>query len=158
MGKYLLRRLVIGIPVLLLITLLDFVFINLAPGDPVQAMINPDRTPPGSVAYEEQLKALGLDQPLPIRYVRWLEMISGNLGYSYMTHRPVTQIIGERLWNTFKLAGTSLLFAWIVAVPIGILAAVKQYSWFDYAQERSRSFGSPSRPSSLACWRSISSH
>jgi peptide/nickel transport system permease protein len=135
MGAYILRRMATAIPVLVLITLMDFVLINLAPGDPVLAMIDPNRTPPGSAAYEDRKRQLGLDQPVVVRYVRWLgELAQGNLGYSLTNRRPVADIVGERVGNTLKLTLTALFLAWLIAVPLGMLAALKQYSWIDYAQ------------------------
>lgn len=135
MSAYIVRRLVTAIPVLLLITLINFILINLAPGDPVLAMIDPNRTPPGSAAYEERKHQLGLDQPLMVRYLHWLgEVAQGNLGYSLINHRPVAQVIGERVGNTLKLTLSAMLLSWLIALPLGILAALKQYSWFDYLQ------------------------
>ncbi|MBI3941899.1 MAG: ABC transporter permease [Chloroflexi bacterium] len=135
MNRYILNRLVITFPILLLISILDFLFINLAPGDPVQALIDPNRTPVGTLAYEQRMRQLGLDQPIPVRYVKWLgELLQGNLGYSLISRRPVATIISERIWNTFKLTLSALLLSWIIAVPLGALGAVKQYSWLDYLQ------------------------
>jgi peptide/nickel transport system permease protein len=76
---------------------------------------------------------LGLDQPLPIQYVAWLsEVARGNLGYSFFDRRPVGDILKERIWPTTELMGTALLFALLVGVPLGLLAAVRQYSAVDY--------------------------
>ncbi len=134
MGQYLLRRLLLSIPVLLGITIATYAIINLAPGDPVSAMISPEAASslgPDWVA--QQRAALGLDKPLPIRYALWLkEVVRGNLGFSLRDRQPINQKVIERLWPTLKLMGTSLLIAIAIAIPLGILSAIKQYSFLDY--------------------------
>jgi peptide/nickel transport system permease protein len=134
MLPYILRRLLIAIPVLLGVTIVTFVFINLAPGDPVTAMLNPqEMTELGPSWVAEQKAALGLDKPLPVRYVLWLgQLARGNLGYSLVDRRAVTADLGIRLPATLQLMGMALLIALVVGIPTGILAAVKQYSWLDY--------------------------
>ena len=134
MGQYLLRRLLISIPVLLGITMATYGIINLAPGDPVAAMISPEAAAsfgPGWV--EQQREALGLNKPLPVRYGLWLkELAQGNLGFSLKDRQPINQKIVERIWPTLKLMGTALCIALIIAIPLGILSAIKQYSFIDY--------------------------
>jgi len=134
MGRYLLRRLIISIPVLFGITLVTYVIVNLAPGDPVSAMIDPEQIAnlgPGWL--EQQRAALGLDKPLPVRYLLWLkEAAQGNLGFSYSDRQPIADKIVERIWPTLKLMLTVQVLALLIAVPIGVLSAVKQYSWIDY--------------------------
>ncbi|HEY3061914.1 MAG TPA: ABC transporter permease [Chloroflexota bacterium] len=135
MQRWILRRLLISVPVLLGITVLSFVFVRLAPGDPVRMMINPEYMAGGAEEYVARLRAqLGLDKPLPVQYVVWLgEVAKGNLGYSYFDRRPVGDVVKERVWPTIELMGTALLIALIVGVPIGLLAAIRQYSLLDYA-------------------------
>lgn len=134
MGQYLLRRLFLSIPVLLGITIATYGIINLAPGDPVSAMISPEAASslgPDWVA--QQRVALGLDKPLPIRYALWLkEVLRGNLGFSLRDRQPINQKVRERLGPTLKLMGTALLIAIVIAIPLGILSALKQYSLLDY--------------------------
>jgi peptide/nickel transport system permease protein len=134
MGRYLLRRLIISVPVLFGITLVTYVIVNLAPGDPVSALIDPEQVSAlGPGWLEEQKRALGLDRPLPIRYVLWLkEVAKGNLGFSFTDRQPITDKIVDRLWPTLKLMLTVQLLALAIAIPIGVLSAVKQYSWLDY--------------------------
>lgn len=134
MGRYLLRRLLISIPVLFGITLVTFVIINLAPGDPVLALVNPEQISAlGPGWLEEQKRALGLDKPLPVRYGLWLkEAIQGNLGYSYSDRQPIADKITERLWPTVKLMLTAQLLALAIALPIGVISALRQYSVIDY--------------------------
>jgi len=133
MGKYILRRLAISFPVLIGITVLSFIFINLAPGDPVSSMIDPTL---GDISAERMAQArakLGLDEPLPIRYVLWLkEILRGNLGYSMITKKPVALMISHRLWATIRLTLTALIVSVVVGISVGILSAIKQYSWIDY--------------------------
>ena len=134
MYRWLARRLLISIPVLVGITILSFIFVRLAPGDPVRMMINPEYLAGGADEYIAQRRAeLGLDKPLPIQYVAWLgEVARGNLGYSFFDRRPVGDIIKERVLPTIELMGTALLLALIIGVPLGLLAAIRQYSVLDY--------------------------
>jgi ABC-type dipeptide/oligopeptide/nickel transport system permease component len=131
---WLARRLLISVPVLLGITILGFAFVRLAPGDPVRMMINPEYMAGGAEEYIARRRAeLGLDKPLPIQYVAWLsEVARGNLGYSFFDRRPVGDIIKERVVPTVELMGTALLLALAIGVPLGLLAAIKQYSVLDY--------------------------
>jgi peptide/nickel transport system permease protein len=133
-GRFVLRRLAISIPVLFGITLATYVIINLAPGDPVSALINPEAAATlGPDFVQRQKEALGLNQPLPVRYLVWLrELGRGNMGFSLVNGRPIGQEIGERIWPTFRLMLTALSLAIVIAVPVGTLSAVKQYSLVDY--------------------------
>jgi peptide/nickel transport system permease protein len=133
--RWIVRRVLISLPVLLGITMCSFVFVRLAPGDPVRMMINPEYMAGGAEDYIARQRAiLGLDQPLPVQYVAWLaELGRGNMGYSFFDRRPVGDIIKERLWPTAELMGTALLLALAVGVPLGLLAAIRQYSVIDYA-------------------------
>lgn len=134
MGQFLLRRILVSIPVLLGITIAMYVIINLAPGDPVTALMNPEQMAnmgPDWVA--QQRESLGLNDPLPVRYVKWLEeTASGNLGYSSVDRLPVNEKISERIWPTLKLMLVVLVISVIVGVPLGIISALKQYSIVDY--------------------------
>jgi peptide/nickel transport system permease protein len=135
MGTYLLRRLAISVPVLLGITLVVYIVINLAPGDPVDALVNPEAVASmGPDFREQQREALGLNQPLLVRYAIWLkEAASGNLGYSFMDRQSIAQKIGERLWPTLRLMLAAQLIAIVIAVPVGVMSAIKQYSLIDYS-------------------------
>jgi peptide/nickel transport system permease protein len=134
MGRYILRRLVTNIPVLIGITVITYIIINLAPGDPVTALLDPEQAAslgPGWV--EQQREQLGLNDPLPVRYMIWLkEAVQGNLGYSFNDRQPILEKVGDRLWPTLKLMLTVELIALAIALPIGIISAVRQYSWIDY--------------------------
>ena len=134
MGQYLLRRLVISVPVLLGITMATYAIISFAPGDPVTALISPEAAAslgPGWV--EQQKEALGLNKPIPVRYALWVkELARGNLGFSYKDRQPIGPKVVERLLPTLKLMGTALLIGLLIAVPLGVLSAIKQYSFIDY--------------------------
>jgi len=131
MGKYILQRILVAIPVIFGVTIVAFFIMTLAPGDAVDMLISPGLSPED---IELKKKALGLDQPVFIQYVRWLqEMMSGNLGYSFTNRQPVTDRIFDRFGPTFTLAMTATLISYIIAIPIGILSAVRQYSALDYS-------------------------
>ena len=135
MWRYLGRRLLISLPVLLGITFFAFLFINLAPGDPVMVMISPEQSSRlGSRWVDEQRARLGLDRPFLVRYALWVgEVTRGNFGYSYRTQLPVTTMLAARLGPTVELMGTAQMLAIVIGVPLGMLGALHQYSWIDYA-------------------------
>ncbi|GIO38653.1 peptide ABC transporter permease [Paenibacillus antibioticophila] len=130
MLKFILRRILLAIPVLIGITLFNFFIINLAPGNPVEMFINPSMSQTDIELRKEQL---GINDPIAIQYFRWLvNLLHGDFGYSYSSFEPVAKMVSSRIGPTFLLMGSSLLIAYLVAVPIGILSARKQYSWLDY--------------------------
>ena len=130
MYNYIARRILIAIPIVLGITLFNFMVINLAPGSPLDLMIDPKLTA-DVIAVKKH--AMGLDAPVYQQYVTWLgNLLQGNLGYSLTSFRPVSQMIGERVVPTLLLMGTSLALGLLIAVPIGVLSATRQYSWLDY--------------------------
>ena len=131
MGKYILQRILVAIPVIFGVTIVAFFIMTLAPGDAVDMLISPGLSPED---IELKKKSLGLDQPVFVQYVRWLqEMMQGNLGYSFTNRQPVTERIFDRFGPTFTLAMTATLISYIIAIPIGILSAVRQYSVLDYS-------------------------
>ena len=134
MWGWLRRRLLISIPVLLGITSLMFVMLRSTPGDPVSYLVDPITMAGASAEYvEARRRELGLDQPLPVQYVVWLgEITRGNLGYSYLTGRPVGEMVLERVGPTVRLMGSALAIAMLIGIPLGVLAALKQYSVLDY--------------------------
>ena len=132
MATYILRRLLISIPVLLGITLLTFTAYNLAPGDPIDAMVDPSISM-DPVDLENLRARLGLDQPMIVRYGIWLtQAVQGNLGFSYRTGEAVSQRIADRLPNTLQLTLAALTIAIGLGIPLGILSALRQYSRIDY--------------------------
>jgi peptide/nickel transport system permease protein len=130
-----LRRLAISVPVLVGITLTVYVIISLAPGDPVDALVNPEAVATlGPDFREQQREALGLNQPILVRYGIWLrEAARGNLGYSFVDRQSIATKLGDRLAPTVGLMTTALLLAIVIAVPLGVLSAIKQYSLVDYS-------------------------
>ncbi|MEC9488167.1 MAG: ABC transporter permease [Halanaerobium sp.] len=130
MRSYIIRRLLQMIPILIGISMISFFVMNLAPGDYLTKMrMNPDVSP----ELIAQLRAqYGLDQPLFVQYFKWLwGAIRLDFGYSFTWKVPVFYIIKTRLWNTFILSVSAMVLAWVVAIPIGIHAAVHKYSWSD---------------------------
>jgi peptide/nickel transport system permease protein len=113
------------------ITVIAFLIVNAVPGGPLTVYENSPNISPEDIARLEH--TLGLDQPLYIRYLNWLgHFVSGDWGYSYATHRPVLEMIRERLPNTLYLMITVYLFTLLLAVPVGLLTSVRQYSKFDH--------------------------
>jgi peptide/nickel transport system permease protein len=131
MRAFIIRRLLIALPVTLLITLIMFVIINLAPGDPIDMFVGQQGLKPDEI---ERLRAdLGLNEPVYVRYVKWLgQLFQGNLGYSYLDNQPVIHRLAERLVPTVSLMIFVILLSHAVALPIGVLSAIRQYSWLDY--------------------------
>lgn len=130
MFKYVVRRVLEAIPLIFIVTVIAYLIINMAPGDPVNMFINPETA---SVVDIENIRAnLGLDKPLPVRYVIWLgKVLQGDLGTSFQHAEPVTKLIFERLPNTLVLAITATIFSFCVAIPAGIISAVKRNTWID---------------------------
>lgn len=130
MSQYILRRILIMIPVLIGITFINFGIVNLAPGDAVDLMIDPNMS---EADKEIRRENLGLNDPFLVRYFRWVtELLRGNLGYSFTTYKPVTERVISRIAPTFLLMGTAIIIAYLIAIPLGILSALKPYSWLDY--------------------------
>jgi peptide/nickel transport system permease protein len=152
MGTYIIRRLLQAIPMLFLVSIVLFALVNIAPGGPMSAYSRSNRMP------EEKKEAIrrsfGLDKPLPVQYIVWLVgndwmqvdtdgdgvpdepgtrkgILRGDFGFSYKNREPVLDQIADRLPNTVYLMTFTLLFTGIVAIPIGIISAIKQYSGFD---------------------------
>ncbi|MBU6272545.1 MAG: ABC transporter permease [Betaproteobacteria bacterium] len=130
MGAYLLRRLLVALPSLLGISLVLFTVLALAPGDPFEELAtNPNVPPEVRLRLREQL---GLDDPIWQRYLHWLgSMLRGDWGFSFVSRIDVDTLILQRLPVTVAVIGASQLLALLVAVPVGVLAAVRPYSWFD---------------------------
>ena len=141
--QYILRRLAMVLPMLLGITIITYVIISLAPGDPVSAMINPQELNVRSDAELESIRDdLGLNDPIPVRYALWLkEAAQGNLGYSYQSKQPVVHLILDRLPETLLLTGSALVLAMLIGITLGIISARKQYSVLDYLLTISAFFG-----------------
>ena len=130
MGPYILRRLLIALPSLLGISVVLFTVLALAPGDPFEELATNPNVPP-EVRLALRVK-FGLDDPVWERYVRWLTaMLHGDWGFSFISRVDVDQLILQRIPATLAVIGASQVLALLVALPVGILSAVKPYSWFD---------------------------
>jgi peptide/nickel transport system permease protein len=130
MSKYLVRRLVILIPVLAGISLILFTILALAPGDPFEELATNPNVPPEVRANLRQ--QFGLDDPVPVRYVRWFtSMLKGDWGFSFVSRVDVSALIMQRLPTTLWVLGLAQVLGLLVALPIGIYAAMRPYSFFD---------------------------
>lgn len=143
MLEYIIRRILLAIPTLFLISVISFVVIQLPPGDFLTSYIAQIRADEGDQAAEDALRGgriqvlrerYGLDQPLYIQYWRWITniLLRGDFGFSFEQKVAVRDLIWGRLGLTIVLTGLTILFTWAMAIPIGVLSAVKQYSLADY--------------------------
>ncbi len=135
MAAYIVRRVLVFFPMLLGITAITFVVANLAPGDPLQAMMNPVEILNVTEAQLERMRELmGLNKPIPVRYLIWLrELATGNFGYSYYTGGAVIDRIAGTLWLTLELTFAALVISTLLGLLFGVIAALRQYSFWDYA-------------------------
>jgi peptide/nickel transport system permease protein len=130
MGRYLLRRLLIALPSLLGISIVLFTVLALAPGDPFGELATNPNVPP---EVREALRVkFGLDDPIVVRYLRWLmAMLHGDWGFSFVSRVDVDRLILQRLPTTLFVIGSSQILALLIALPVGIYAAMRPYSIFD---------------------------
>jgi peptide/nickel transport system permease protein len=127
--RYIIRRIVLMLPVTVLVTVIVFGLLRLAPGDPVQAYAGEEHDPK---VLSDIRHSLGLDQPLPVQYVAWLgHALRGDFGRSIRTTQPVGEAIRERLPATLELGGAALVFSVSVGLVVGTLSALKRNSWLD---------------------------
>lgn len=133
MLKYFVKRLLMLIPMTLVISFIVFVGLELTPGDPLTSMISPDMM--SSMTQDElaaMRESLGLNQPMPVRYVAWLgRLLKGDLGLSIQTGKPIADIIANLLPSTIKLTLAALLFSTLFGLLFGILSSIRQNSWTD---------------------------
>src|SRR6202795_2853828 len=130
MSRYLLRRLLIAVPSLLGISVVLFLILALAPGDPFEELASNPNVPPEIGA---ALRAkFGLDDPIALRYLHWLlAMLQGDWGFSFVSRMDVDRLIRQRPPATLLVIGSSQVLALLVALPVGVLAATRPYSVFD---------------------------
>ena len=129
MLKYILKRLLMAIPVLLGVTFIVFTIMSFTPGDPVQTMLGDNYT---QEAYDEITEELGLNDPFLVRYVNYVvALVQGDMGVSYSTKRAVSDEIFSRFPATVRLAGAAIFLAVVFGIPLGVISATKQYSFFD---------------------------
>lgn len=132
MGRYIARRLLGAIPTLIAISFVMYAILALAPIDPLAQFALDPRVPP---EVREQIRvSLGLDQPWPIRYVKWATSVArGDFGVSFLSHSPVADLIWQRLPNTLAVVGVAYLLGILIALPAGILSAVRRNTATDHA-------------------------
>ncbi|MCO7126674.1 ABC transporter permease [Sporolactobacillus shoreicorticis] len=130
MLKFLLRRILIMIPQLFILSVLIFTLAKAMPGDALSGQLENAHADPKVIA--EQRQKLGLDDPIQVQYIRWINhAIHGDLGMSYTHKIPVTDLIGERLWNTLLLAAATLIVSYAIAIPFGVASGRWTNSWLD---------------------------
>ncbi|CCQ98579.1 dipeptide transporter; membrane component of ABC superfamily [[Clostridium] ultunense Esp] len=130
MKQYIIRRLLLMIPVFIGISIITFALIHSTPGDPYIMMID------GNLNVEDRemmLREIGYYDSIPVKYIKWVSRaVRGDLGYSIRYREPVTDVMLRRIGNTLLLSFSALLISSIIAIPLGIISATKQYSIFDY--------------------------
>ena len=139
MLKYIFKRLLYAIPTMFIISILVFTTIQLPPGDFVTQMIENMRNQSGGTTWSPEFEAAmrhryGLNESMPVQYFKWVSniVLKGDFGYSFINSEPAEKMILDRIGMTMVVAFSSFIFTWIVALPIGVLSAVKQYSLADY--------------------------
>ncbi|MEQ8675431.1 MAG: ABC transporter permease [Aggregatilineales bacterium] len=133
MLKYLLRRILVTIPVLITITIIIFGLTEIAPGDVADFFISPEME-----MSAEQMDAVrarfGLDQPAPVRYINWLgNVVQGDFGFRFTDGRPVRDVIFRRFGATILLIGTALTIGIVIGIPLGVFTGLRQYSFWDFS-------------------------
>jgi len=137
MFGYLVHRILIMVPTLIAISAIIFVIIQLPPGDYLTTYVAELRSQ-GEAVSEAKLAFLreqyGFDQPMWKQYLTWAAgMLQGDFGYSFEYSLPVSEVVGDRMWLTFIVSFTTIVFTWVVSFPIGVYSATHQYSWGDYS-------------------------
>ena len=132
MGRYIVRRLLIAVPTLLVISFVIYAILALAPIDPLSQFGADPRVP--AEVRERIRDSLGLNQPWPLRYVKWVTaMFRGDFGVSFMSHSSVGDLIAQRLPNTLAVVGVAYILGVLMGIPVGMISAIKRYSFFDHA-------------------------
>lgn len=140
MLTFIIRRILASIPLLLLVSVLLYLIMHLAPGGPLAMLAMNPRIRPEDV--QRIIHMMGLDKPWYLQYWTWLmAYVRGDWGTSFQTHQEVFDLIMNRLPNTLQLMGISMVFALMLAIPIGIYSAIRQYSWFDHVNTGFSYFG-----------------
>lgn len=130
MGRYLIRRVIISIVTLIAISMVVFTILAVAPGDPLSGFASNPNVPPE--LRERIRKTMGLDDPIHIQYAKWATAyVQGDWSHSYSAKIPVRDYVLSRLPTTLRISGSAFLLSILIAVPIGVLSAIKQYSLFD---------------------------
>ena len=136
MLRYLIRRILLMIPTLLVVSMLIFIIIQLPPGDYLESHIAELESQGESVDPQKiaMLRAeYGLDKPMWQQYITWITgFVQGDLGYSFEYELPVAEVVGDRMFLTIIVSFVTILVTWLIAFPIGMYSATHQYSWGDY--------------------------
>jgi len=128
---YAIRRLLIALPTLLIISAVVYFVLALAPGDPLSALASGTDIP--AEVRENIRRQFGLDQPIYVRYVKWIAAFAqGDYGYSFASRIPASTLIGQRIPTTLWVIGIAYLIAVSIAIPLGVITAARQYTWFDH--------------------------
>lgn len=129
MAKYITKRILAAIPMVLIITIICFALMNLAPYDAIDAMTTPNMSPETIALIKSKY---GYDQPVYIQYIRWLDgMLNGNFGYSIVTHQSIFADLAVRIPNTIRLILPAYLLAYVMAIVLGLLAGSHKNKWID---------------------------
>ncbi|WP_027487785.1 ABC transporter permease [Allorhizobium undicola] len=136
MLRYILWRIAVMIPTLIMISMLIFTIIELPPGDYFESYVEEMRAI-GEKADMQEIEELraryGFDKPAPVRYFNWITgFAQGDFGYSFEYRMPVASVVGDRVWLTIVVSTVTIALTWLIAFPIGIYSATHQYSWGDY--------------------------
>jgi peptide/nickel transport system permease protein len=130
-AKYAIRRLLIAVPTVLMISVVVFVVLVLAPGDPLSQFAASPELPPEVRANIR--KQFGLDEPIHVRYVKWFSaFVQGDWGYSFGSRSPAIVLISQRVPTTLWVVGSAYLIAVLIALPLGVATSTRQYSLFDH--------------------------
>ncbi|MBU2705124.1 ABC transporter permease [Zooshikella marina] len=136
MWAYVIRRLILMIPTLIIISIVVFTIIQLPPGDYLESYIAELQSQGESVDKQKIAflrEEYGLDKSMPEQYFTWITgFLKGDLGYSFEYNMPVTEVVGDRMYLTILVSTVTIIFTWIIAFPIGLYSATHQYSWGDY--------------------------
>ena len=140
MSNYVVKRLLLFIPMLLGVTVITFFFIHLAPGDFLDTLkLNPQISPQVIADYSAKFH---LDKPLYQQYFIWLKnILKGDLGYSFAYRAPVVKVVASRALNTLILSVSAMLLTWLLVIPLGVLSALNKDRWFDKIVSRAASIG-----------------
>lgn len=139
MGRYIIRRLLQAVPLLILLSIAMFTLIHLLPGGPEAVIFNPRLTAAGRAALRIRF---GLDDPLPVQYLKWVgRSLTGDFGFSFSTNEPVMTVLARRFPPTLELLGLAMLLAVVLAIVLGVISAVRQNSVTDYAVTTLSYFG-----------------
>jgi peptide/nickel transport system permease protein len=134
LARYLTKRILNMIPLLILATMIAFSIMQLAPGGPENFLLAGEDATIDPSKLEALREQWGLNDPIPVQYGRWVKNVAtGDFGYSFFQRRPVAEVVNDALPNTLQLSLTVTLLTYLIAIPLGVVSAVKQYSKFDYA-------------------------